>query len=281
MTKFLSKDGKFYMRDGKLLGYTPPAPTASLTPQSGVTYTSGISGIDPAMLTMFSQAISNNADITSETNTVYIDYKSTHVKIDVGNQVTIALNGTSYAFDVIGFNHDTLTDANAYGTATATSKAGITFQMHDLFATTYAMNSSNTNVGGWKSSVMHTSTMPLMKGYLPAAWQTAIKPVNKVSGTGGGSSSGTETVSDSCFLLAEIEVWGVTKYSVSGEGTQYAYYKAGNSKKKEKSGSESAWWERSPVSGVSDTFCNVHRRGNLANNGLAVYSTGVAFAFCI
>lgn len=32
MAKFLSKDGKFYMRDGKLLGYTPPMPKASLTP---------------------------------------------------------------------------------------------------------------------------------------------------------------------------------------------------------------------------------------------------------
>lgn len=27
MTKFLSKDGKFYMRDGKLLGCIPPMPT--------------------------------------------------------------------------------------------------------------------------------------------------------------------------------------------------------------------------------------------------------------
>ena len=27
MTKFLSKDGKFYMRDGKLLGYTLLMPT--------------------------------------------------------------------------------------------------------------------------------------------------------------------------------------------------------------------------------------------------------------
>ena len=86
-----------------------PVPEASLTPKSGITYTSGISGIDPAMLTMFSQAISNNADITSETNTVYVDYKSTHVKIDVANRVTIALNGTNYTFNVIGFNHDTLT----------------------------------------------------------------------------------------------------------------------------------------------------------------------------
>lgn len=67
MAKFLSKDGKFYMRDGKLLGYIPPL-QASLTPQTGITYTSGLSGIEPATLTMFSQAISNNADITSNTN---------------------------------------------------------------------------------------------------------------------------------------------------------------------------------------------------------------------
>ena len=219
MTKFLSKDGKFYMRDGKLLGYTPPMPQASLTPKSGITYTSGLSGIEPAILTLFSQAISNNAAITNTTNTVYVDYEQTHVKIDIGNQVTIDLNGTNYAFDVIGFNHDTLTTSTAYGANTQTGKAGITFQMHDMFATFYAMNSSNTNSGSWKSSAMRTSTMATMKGYLPAAWQTAIKPVNKVSGTGGGSSSGTETVSDSCFLLAETEIFGSTTYSVSGEGT--------------------------------------------------------------
>ena len=37
-------------------------------------------------------------------------------------------------------------------------------------------------------------------------------------------------------------------YSVSGEGTQYAYYKAGNSKVKNRSGSAETWWERSPYS---------------------------------
>ena len=34
MAKFLSKDGKFYMRDGKLLGYTPPAPPSTLAANS-------------------------------------------------------------------------------------------------------------------------------------------------------------------------------------------------------------------------------------------------------
>ncbi len=264
----------FYLMGG------PPVPKASLTPKSGITYTSGLSGIDPATLTILAKTISNNANITSNTNTVYVDYDDIHCKIDVGNQVTLALNGTDYIFDVIGFNHDMLTDANAYGSATATSKAGITFQMHDMFATEYPMNSSHTNSGGWKSSTMRTSTMATMKGYMPAAWQTAIKPVNKVSGLGGGSTSGTETVSDSCFLLSEIEIYGSTSNSVSGEGTQYAYYKAGNSKVKNRSGSANYWWERSPASGSSNSFCIVFGLGN-AGTRSATTSYGVAFSFCV
>ena len=119
-----------------------------------------------------------------------------------------------------------------------------------------------------------------MKGYLPSAWQSIIKPVNKASGTGGGSSSGTETVSDSCFLLAEIEIFGSTTYSVSGEGTQYAYYKAGNSKVKNKGGSDILWLERSTYSGSSATFCSVARNGG-ATNSSAISSRGVAFGFCV
>lgn len=253
-------------------------PTASTTATSGVTYTDGIADLDAETVSLFGEAISNNSAITNTTSTVYIDFGSVHRKIDIGDQVTLALNGTNYTFDIIGFNHDTLTSADAYGGNH--TLAGITFQMHDLFATTYQMNSSNTNSGGWKSSAMRTSTMATMKGYLPSAWQSIIKPVNKASGTGGGSSSGTETVSDSCFLLAEIEIFGSTTYSVSGEGSQYAYYKAGNSKIKNKSGSANSWWERSPRSGYSSHFCSVNSYGN-ATNYSANTSRGVAFGFCV
>lgn len=259
---------------------TPP-PSASVAPQSGVNYTAGLSGLEADDVTAFAEAISKNSGITNETTTVYVDFGSVHRKISVGDQVTLPLDGTNYAFDVIGFNHDELTTPTAYGAATATGKAGITFQMHDLFATFYAMNSSNTNSGGWKSSAMRTSTMATMKGYLPAAWQTAIKPVNKVSGTGGGSSSGTETVSDSCFLLAEIEIFGSTTYSVSEEGTQYAYYKAGNSKVKNKGGSADLCWERSPYRLSSSSFCIVDENGNAATLRAANNIAGVAFGFCV
>ncbi len=255
--------------------------SANLTPQSGVTYIDGLSGLEPAVLSLMSAAISNNRDITSETMTVYVDYGDIHCKIDVGNQVTIALNSVNYAFDVIGFNHDTLTTSAAYGAATKTGKAGITFQMHGIFATDYPMNSSNTTIGGWKSSEMRTSTMPLMKGHLPTAWQTAIKPVNKASGLGGGSTSGTEITSDDCFLLAEIEIFGSTTQSVSGEGTQYAYYKAGNSTVKNKEGySDNSWWERSPGSGEMTWFCYVATTGDGGDTNSS-YTLGVAFGFCV
>ena len=258
----------------------PKGPTASLTAQSGVTYTNGISGISAEKMSFYAELISNNASITNKTSVVYIDDGTNHYKVSIGDQVTLSLNGTNYTFDVIGFNHDALTDANAYGKATATGKAGITFQMHDLFETGYKMNSSNTNSGGWKSSAMRTSTMPLMKGYMPAAWQTAIKPVNKASGTGGGSTSGTETVSDSCFLLAEIEVFGSATNSVSGEGTQYAYYKAGNSKVKNLDGYAYHWWERSPYSGDGESFCVVYMDGSAIHSNPTMKPL-VAFGFCV
>lgn len=69
-------------------------------------------------------------------------------------------------------------------------------------------------------------------------------------------------------------------YSVSGEGTQYAYYKAGNSKVKNRSGSAYTWWERSPRSGYSNSFCFVNSIG-VANGNYASNSYGVAFGFCV
>lgn len=265
----------------KTVGETKPkGPIASLTPASGATYTEGFNGLDAETVSLFCGAISNNTSINNETGSVYIDYGNEHRKFSIGDQVSLSLNGTNYAFDIIGFNHDDLTDAAVYGEATATGKAGMTLLMHDLFSTTYAMNSSSTNSGGWKSSAMRTSTMATMKGYLPDDWEAIIKLVNKASGTGGGPSSGTETVSDSCFLLAEIEIFGSTTYSVSGEGTQYAYYKAGNSKVKNKSGSANHWWERSPYSGSSRSFCYVSSSGSAGINN-AVNGLGVAFGFCV
>ena len=122
--------------------------------------------------------------------------------------------------------------------------------------------------------------MATYKSQLPAALQNVIKTVKKKSGTGGGSSSGTQTTNDDLFLLSEIEIFGTTTYSVAGEGTQYAWYKAGNTRIKKVNGSADYWWERSPYGGYADGFCRVNSSGN-ADVNAASYSYGVSFGFCV
>lgn len=188
----------------------------------------------------------------------------------------MSFHGVNYQFQIIGFDHDTLTTKD--GTRT---KAGITFQMVDCLNTTYSMNGSNTNSGGWNGSTMRTSTMATLLNQLPAALKNVLKSVNKLSGTGGGSTSGTQTTHDKLFLLSEVEIFGTTTYSVPGEGTQYAYYKAGNSKVKKVNGSAYYWWERSPYSGDTNPFCCVSYNGGSASYISASNSFGVSFGFCV
>ena len=180
------------------------------------------------------------------------------------------INGTNYRIDIIGKNHDDLADG--------TGKAPLTFQLHDCYATTYPMNATNTNVGGWRDCQMRTQTMPSLKALMPAEVQAGIRPVKKLTSAGNKSSS-IVTTNDKLFLPSEIEIFGSTTYSFAGEGTQYAYYQAGNSKVKNLSGSANNWWERSPRSRNSTAFCFVGSNG-LAGSYTASSSYGMAFGFC-
>ena len=192
----------------------------------------------------------------------------------VGDKKNITVNGVTYAAQIIGFDHDTLTTADGSRT-----KAGITFQLVDCLKTTYSMNGSNTNVNGWRGSTMRTSTMATLLNQLSSDLKSVLKFVNKVTSVGN-NSSGLETTSDKLFLLSEIEVFGATQYSYAGEGKQYEYYTAGNSTIKKVNGSARYWWERSPYSGNTNTFCAVSGNG-VANSDYASNSCGVSFGFCV
>lgn len=188
----------------------------------------------------------------------------------VGDSKTVNIGGTNYEVQIIGFNHD---DKVSGG------KAAYSFQLVDCLNQTQQMNTSNTNTGGWNGSAMR-GRMSTYKSQLPAALRNVIKTVKKKSGTGGGSSSGTQQTNDDLFLLSEIEIFGTTTYSVAGEGTQYEWYKAGNSRIKKVNGSADSWWERSPYSGDTNSFCIVYSSGS-ANYSGANYSRGVSFGFCV
>lgn len=180
------------------------------------------------------------------------------------------INGTNYRIDIIGKNHDDLSDG--------TGKAPLTFQLHDCYATTYRMNATNTNVGGWRDCEMRTRAMPILKAEMPTEVQAGIRPVNKLTSAGGQSSS-IVTTSDELFLPSEVEVFGSITNSFSGEGTQYEYYQAGNSKVKNRNGSAYFWWERSPLFDGSATYCLVTINGTVGYSNVKV-SYGVPFCFC-
>lgn len=187
----------------------------------------------------------------------------------VGNSKTMTINGASYQVDIIGKNHDTYASGG---------KAPLTFQLHDCYGETKNMNSSNTTSGGWKNSAMRTTHLPAILALMPTEVRSGIREVSKKASVGGGSTT-IETVSDKLFLLSEVEIFGSTTYSAAGEGTQYDYYKAGNSKVKKQNGSAASWWERSPLASSSTLFCLVYSYGH-AYSYHASSAYGVAFGFC-
>lgn len=216
----------------------------------------------------------------------------------VGDEKTIELTtGEEITLVILGFNHDDLSDRSG--------RAGITFGMKNLLATTYKMNSSNTNSGGWNSSYMRTQTMATLLSQLPADLRNVIKQVNKKATAGSQSTTITTSV-DKLFLFALAELASKTGLENSTdtsiknnaatyeqEGTQYEYFKntVGDAdickacpalvkKLSNGGGSVFRWWLRSPILGDSTYFWCVRSSGDVRNY-YASNSNGVSFGFCV
>ena len=190
----------------------------------------------------------------------------------VGDEVDVTLTtGEIITLVILGFNHDNLTGGG---------KAGITFGMKGLLQTTYRMNATNTNVGGWTSSEMRTQTMQTLLSHMPTEWRNIIKPVDKLTSAGNQSTT-INTTSDKLFLLSNVEVDGTTSTTYKDEGVQYEYYKtSANRIKRYASGSSGGWWLRSPYATSATAFRRVYGDGSVGGNG-ASYTYGVAFGFCV
>ena len=216
----------------------------------------------------------------------------------VGEEKTIELTtGEKVTLVILGFNHDDLTGGG---------KAGMTIGMKNLLATTYCMNATSTNAGGWNNSQMRTSTMATLLSQLPVDLRNVIKQVNKKA-TAGGTSQSITTSADKLFLLAMSEIFSATSIKNSAtstiadyadaynaEGTQYEYYRNligdnnggttanANLIKKLSNGGGSAyyWWLRSPNVSNSTAFWYITSTGAVDNLS-AYYTYGVSFVFCV
>ena len=234
------------------------------------------------------KVISNDSNITDDSDTVTVNGKTLKVgqmKILDGKRVRI-----------LGFNHDTLSEpSTAYGSSTATGKAGISFEYVD-FLTSTGMNSSDTNLGGWANTALRGTLNGTT--YNSLSIKNSIKKVKKeYIPTYNTAPTTMPTTDDYLWLLSCGEIWdngynnGVTRgYAVATEGKQYKYYKVnlGSTKyststsitKKPSASSSSMWWLRSPDYTYGSIFCSVSSNGKCSSGG-ASYSYGVAPGFAI
>lgn len=146
----------------------------------------------------------------------------------VGQERTVTLTtGEEVTFVILGFNHDDLADSSG--------KAGITFGMRDLLATTYDIHETTpTNNDGGIGDTLLPSILTEIYNTLPSDLKDCIKSVIKTggvnrfsnsTGSGAGTSSNiTYTETTKMFLFSDTEL-GATNTDYKG-GVRYQYYKS-------------------------------------------------------
>ena len=214
------------------------------------------------------KAISNDTSITDDSDTATVNGKT----LKVGQMKN--LDGKRVR--ILGFNHDTLSEPNtAYGSSTATGKAGISFEYVD-FLTSTGMNSRNTNSGGWANTELRgtlngtTYNSLSIKNNIKKVKKEYVPEYNKVPAQ-------MPTTDDYLWLLSCGEIWdngyngGTTRgLAVDTEGKQYKYYKinlgstnyldSNDITKKPSIESSNAWWLRSPSHNGSGFFSGLYTR---------------------
>ena len=177
------------------------------------------------------KAISNDSTITDDTETATVTINGTTKTLSVGN--VKRLDGKKVR--ILGFNHDTLSEPDtAYGTSTATGKAGISFEYLDTVMVT-GIGTINVgqgfNRGGWANTTLITTLNTTT--YNSLSIKSNIKKVNKeYIPTYNSVPSPVPTTQDYLWLLSCGEIWnngvngGVSRgKAIATEGKQYKYYK--------------------------------------------------------
>ena len=204
-------------------------------------------------------------------------------------------DGTITQVQIAGFRHDDKTDGG---------KAGITFIFTDIIARDF-MNSSYTNVGGWKDSAMRSYLASSVMAMLPSDLSSEIVSVEKMTNNVGETddASSVTATSDKLWLYSFRELSGgypESRYSeypdasgyydvCNAEGSEYKLFRdmdvdSDGSKHilvKMIDGTSCYWWERSPIPFLLDDFAGVGAGGYPGYGNDAGYENSVVPGFCI
>jgi hypothetical protein len=243
------------------------------------------------------------------------DKRSIHLDAMEATGVSESHHADDYEFVIIDFNHDLLVEP-----IKGITKALITIQQDRIlyknttsssFSSNYPsqsdeggyMNSSNTNYTGWNTCARRTWCNSVYYNAFPQYIKGNIKQVYKSTAHSGYSSPTWVANTDKCFLLSEMEVFGLKSNSAEtgSDATHYINGTSGTSITMPAGGSKYSifvnasdrrklpaynsyisgyWWERSPYGYSSSAFC-ITGIGGLPHYGSANYTYGIAPALCL
>ena len=202
---------------------------------------------------------------------------------------TIAENTSSNVYNVgdtkqvlIGNNSYTVRIANKSTPAECTrndfsqTACGFVVEFADIVEDRQ-MNSTATNVGGWRDSEMRTYANGAFFNKLPEDLRNVITKTKVISGHGSGDNNaeredGNWESTDNIYLLIGKEVWDFNSYDTAYDKTRQLDYYADNhvttsenrsyAIKKNINGNASYWWLRGPSSINSHNFFYVTDAAN-------------------
>jgi len=213
---------------------------------------------------------------------------------NVGDTKTVTVNGIDYTVRIANKS----TAQNCGNSDYSQTACGFVVEFAEIVEKR-AMNSTDTNVGGWPATEMRTYLNGTFYNSLPSDLQAAIKPTRVISGHGSNDSTNF-TTTDKLYLLSSEEVYGIddgqyhfydTAYGTSHQleyysnnGVTYSTssWKGTNLDKaiKQYNSSNTWWWLRPAYSGNSNSFAAVVGNGHWSGSG-AGNTDGVAPAFRI
>ena len=250
----------------------PPPPTVGA---GGTTHTAKKIQYTWEELNSLAKVISDNygsgeGQVNNNTAEVNVSINGKSGTLGIGDWTTV--NGKQVR--ILGFNHDALTNQDAYGEGETNTYAGISFEYAECM-TTARMNASNTNANGWRAcelrGTLNNTTINSLenKEYIKEVNKQYIKTYNNVGSV--------TTSQDKLWLLSCSEIWnngytsGAYGYAITKEGEQYKYYKninanykvANTNLVKRNNSSANCWWLRSPYYDSSTDFCYVYTSRSL------------------
>ena len=198
----------------------------------------------------------------------------------VGDTKTITLtDGNDYTIRICD-----MTPGRYEYTNNSEQKTNVVFEFVECLSTSYSMNDSSTNVGGWAESKMKSTHMQNIFNMLPSDLQGVIEEI-QIASSVGNKSAEISTSANKLFLPSEYEIFGSGTYSTGeSEGTpQYELYSLNNTNTfriKKQNGTAKIWWLRSPGTSSTYSFCYVNAYGSADYSG-AGSNYGVSPCFSI